>query len=66
MSGAPVFMSGGLVFATAAQGTPLDCLTLEAGGEGLTLWVPWEYNNQKNSFRQNIAPRALRRQWTET
>lgn len=69
MSGAPVSMSGDLVFATAAQGTPLDCLALEASGRGgryLHLWVPWECNNQKNSSWQTPPPRVLHRQQIET
>ena len=33
MSGVPVFASGALVFAAAAQGISLDCLTLVVRGD---------------------------------
>ena len=36
MYGAPVFMSGDLIFVAMTQGTPLVCLALEA--RGLSSW----------------------------
>ena len=55
-----VSMSGALVFAVAAQGSPLDCLTLEA--RALTR----SCNNQRDSPWQATTSRAMHRQHTET
>ena len=55
-------MAGALIFAAAAQGTPLDCLALKARGSlgsGLTI-------EEIDSSWQATTPRALHRQHTET
>ena len=54
-------MSGALVFLAAARRMHLDHLALEAGA--LCVWVPWDYNNWRDSSWENVDyhSRALHR-----
>lgn len=65
MSGAPVFISGAMVYVAAAQEIPLNCLALVARGS-LCSWVTRDCHNWRDSSWKATIPGVLHTQQTET